>query len=105
MSTQVYPIPDFRGYVNGALTVQDKICRIEEIIGIMMNSLAESALNQDVSEYRLDDGQTKVQTIYRSATQITNAIEDLERLVVFYKNKDLPRTTVLRDHEQIRKYK
>lgn len=105
MSNGLIPVPDFGSYVKAAMTTDQKICRLEEIIAIMYDSLAESALNQDISEYRMDDGQTKVQSIYRSASQITNAIEDLERLVQFHKNKSVPRTTVLRSHEQIRQYK
>ena len=56
-------------------------------------------------EYRLDDGQTKVQTIYRSMNQIIDSVRGLEVLIQYYKNQCSPQTTVLRPHENIRKYK
>lgn len=99
----VYPTPDFRVYIRDCNTIKEKITKIEEIIALLMDSMVEAAGNQDVTEYRLDDGQTKVQTIYRSADQIRKTIYNLEALKEMYINRCTGRITRLVDHEQTRK--
>jgi len=103
MSTLVYAVPDYRLYINDATTTEIKINRIEDIILVLMDALLAGAGNQDITEYRLDDGQTKVQTIYRSAEQIRKSIEGLEALIEMYKAKVQGRIVRLIDHESSRK--
>ena len=102
MATLVYATPDFRLYINDATTTEDKINRIEVIITALLDSMLEAAANQDITEYRLDDSQTKVQTIYRSADQIRKSIEGLEALIEMYKAKVQGRIIRLMDHESSR---
>ena len=105
MSDDLYPIPDYRQYVKSGSTDAERACRLGEIITRYENVMLESADTQNISEYRLDDGQTKLQAIYRSGSQIMETIKKLQFMKEYYENKNIPRTTVLRNHESIRRYK
>lgn len=108
MATKVFATPDYRLYIVDATTTEDKINRIEDVIDALMTTMLEASLNQDITEYRLDDGQTKVQTIYRSVEQIRKSIEGLEALIEMYKAKVQGRIVRLIDHESsrnLRKYR
>ncbi len=55
----------------------DRICLI--IAGLETQQLAVIA-NSDIEEYTLDDGQTKIKTVYRDLESITKAILDFTKI-------------------------
>jgi hypothetical protein len=65
-----------------------KINRMTAIINAYSDSLLEGALNGNVSEYSLDDGQSKIRTVNRSPKDLADLIRVLElqrdRLIVRY---------------------
>jgi len=70
-------IPD---YIFGQPCINVQLARIEAIINELYKSLLKAAMNEDISEYSLDDGQTKIRTVYKSSESITKSIEAMKRL-------------------------
>lgn len=66
-------------YIGCSQSTVDKIARINAIIEALEDSLLLLASNADVEEYRLDDGQTVIKTIFREPSLIEDAISKLNR--------------------------
>ena len=56
-----------------------QIARIEAIIELLQDAELNGATNADIEEYRLDDGQTVIKTIFRDMTIIEKTINALYR--------------------------
>lgn len=67
--------------------MEDKIDRIEAIITATEDAMLNAATNSDTKEYRLDDGQTKINVAYQSMTDMTASITKLEQLKHYYINQ------------------
>ena len=67
-------------YINGGINLQDKITRLNAIITALEDSALKAAANGNISEYSLDDGQTKIRTVYRNAADVANAISAFETI-------------------------
>lgn len=68
-------------YINSASDLIDKITRYDAIInalGILI--LDDSASKAGIEEYQLDDGQTKIKTVYTTVASQARAIVEFERL-------------------------
>lgn len=87
----------FGHYILDANNIQDKIKRIETSIEKLYDMLILSAANMDLMETSLDDGQTKIKSIYRSAKEITNTIDSLDKIHTRLINKLNGRKYVLKD--------
>lgn len=74
-------------YLDSCTTNQAKVVAIDAIINSLMASAASNAGNAGISEYWLDDGQTKIKKVYRSSSSIFDAIKDFERLKQMYVNR------------------
>ena len=74
-------------YIESKLTVGEKIIAIESIISLLLVQAAENAGVDGIQEYQLDDGQSKIKTIYRGSASIMKAIEAFEKLKQYYINK------------------
>lgn len=66
-------------YVESASSLKDRLAKIYNAIDLLTNAELNAALNSDIEEYSLDDGQVKIRTVYRDPNQILKAIEVLER--------------------------
>ena len=66
-------------YVNCSDDTKEKITRINAIITALEDSELNAAANGDISEYWLDDGQTKIKTVFRDPKAIENTIQALIR--------------------------
>lgn len=67
-------------YITSATSKLDKIAKYDAILEALEMSALKSAENQDIEEYWLDDGQTKIKSIYRDPLQIVQAIETYTKL-------------------------
>ena len=94
--------PSIRTYIEDASELEEKICRIKAIIPILYDSMASAALEDDITEYRLDDGQTKINVKKRSAEEIMKSIKALEQMVGHYANEYNGRVVRVLNHEDIR---
>jgi len=74
-------------YIDSAQTICDKIVRLDAIIEALEDTALKSATNDDISEYWLDDGQTKIKTVYKGTDAVLKSIESLIKLKEYYKNK------------------
>lgn len=73
-------------YIQSAKDIKDKVKRIKAIITALLVAAESSAGNSDLTQYTLDDGQTKISCMYRSVTEILNAVKGWEALLVRYEN-------------------
>jgi len=74
-------------FVDSRTDMESKIDAIDLIIAALLTLAASSAGKDDVREYMLDDGQTKIRTEFRGMTSILRAIEDYEKLRQVYFNR------------------
>lgn len=65
-------------YINSATSLREKITRINNVITALENAALTAASGQNIQEYSLDDGQTKIRTAYRNASDIAQAINAFE---------------------------
>lgn len=92
-------------YINSAASQQARLANINAVLTALYAQRLATALNDtkaNVSEYSLDDGQTKIKTVYRNLDQINNAIHTLERERQTVYNQLNGRMTRLRDQRNFR---
>lgn len=75
------------GYIESATTIEGRITAIEAIITALLTTAANAAANEYITEYSLDDGQTKIRTAYRGTAAIMASIKSFESLKQYYMNK------------------
>ena len=64
--------------------IKANIVLIDKIITQLLNTALTAALNGDTVEYTLDTGQTKVNKVYTTPKQITDAILEYKKLRGLY---------------------
>lgn len=69
-----------QAYIDTATTLRERIDRLSAIITALETSALKAAGTGNMSEYSLDDGQTKIRTVYRNAEEVANAITAFERI-------------------------
>lgn len=74
-------------YLESKTTARAKIAAIEAIINALLASAAKAAAGENITEYWLDDGQTKIKTIRRSSKEIEGSIAAFTRLKQLYINQ------------------
>lgn len=74
-------------YVASASSLQAKITRIDSIITALEVMAVDAAATGNFEEYSLDDGQTKIRTVYRNMTDVEAAIEGFTKLKNKYINQ------------------
>jgi len=69
-------------FIDSATGLADKLIKIDAIISSLYDLAIASVAKPtaDLSEYMLDDGQTKIRTVYRSLSEIQKAILDYETI-------------------------
>ncbi len=69
-------------FINSATEIQARITNIRLVQSALRAQRLAAALDPsmaNIQEYQLDDGQTKIKTIYRSLSEINTAMHVLER--------------------------
>ena len=74
-------------FIQSATTLTAKIVRIDAIILLLEDTALKAAGGDDVEEYSLDDGQTKIKKVFRGSASILKAIYDYEKLRIMYANR------------------
>lgn len=67
-------------YVESAKTLQDRLARIDAVLLALEDTALRSAGNEDISNYLLDNGQTKIQAMYRDSASLAKAILAFEQI-------------------------
>lgn len=94
--------PSFRAYFEDADDLCDKVDRLGQIIDAQLTLAATSGLEDDVKEYRLNDGQTIINVTRRSVEEIMNTIRKLQLIRNAYINQINGRGMRLTNHEDTR---
>lgn len=84
-------------YLGTCTGLKAKIVAIDAIISALELMALSAAEKGDLSEYSLDDGQTKIKTVYRNVTDITASINGFETIKQRYINQLTGRRTRLVD--------
>jgi transcriptional antiterminator len=74
-------------YVIDSTTLKQRYNRIKAIITALENQQLLQITKSGTISYSLDDGQTRINTNYRSADDIASAIESYERILERIANK------------------
>jgi len=74
-------------FINSRTNSAEKLKAIDLIIDALYTLAASAAGKDDVEEYSLDDGQTKIRTKFRGLTSITKAILSFEQLRSMHFNR------------------
>lgn len=74
-------------YVTSVTELKDRLSRIRALITALLDAQIKAALTGNISEYSLDDGQTKIKTVNRSPKELADTITDLQRLEQTYLNQ------------------
>lgn len=74
-------------YIDSKSGARAKIAAIDTIISALLTTMAVAATSDNITEYQLDDGQTKIRTVYRSVEAIESSVRGLERLKNYYVNQ------------------
>lgn len=75
-------------YIEQAANIEEKILRIDAVINALLLAALDAASNDGISEYWLDNGQTKIKTVYRSTAAIYTSIEAFRKLKEYYVNQN-----------------
>lgn len=86
-----------RMYIQSSTTIKDKICRIDSLITALEDAAIAAASGEDIAEYSLDDGQTKIRAVNRSALEIKQSIMAFEQMRQMYIQRYNGHTTRLVD--------
>lgn len=74
-------------YVQSQTTLEAKLTAIDNVIDALILSGATMAVNDNIQEYSLNDGQTIIKTIYKGSVGIANAIKYWESIRQMYLNR------------------
>src|SRR5688572_712849 len=74
-------------YIETATTLQGKIQKIDAIIAALETAALKAAGTGNITEYTLDNGQTKIQTMYRSPEAVQSSINAFEKIRQRYINQ------------------
>jgi len=70
---------NFVEYINLSTNIKQKLARIDAVIDALESTELTAAGSADIEEYRLDDGQTIIKTIFKSSDSIEKYISALEK--------------------------
>jgi len=84
-------------YIESATSLKARLTRVCAIIAALEIRALDTTDQANVDEYRIDDGQTVIKTIYRSHEAIYKAIEAFEKLKQRLLNQLNGRSMVLRN--------
>jgi hypothetical protein len=73
-------------YLESRTDARSKIAAIDAIINALLITAAKAAEGENITEYWLDDGQTKIKTVRRTSGEIQASIKDWQKLKQYYIN-------------------
>lgn len=74
-------------YIESKTSIDAKIAAISAVIDALFLTAASSAANGDVTEYWLDDGQTKIKEVFRGPSAVMGSIKVYEQMKQYYINQ------------------
>ncbi len=92
---------NFGLYIIKDRDLRSRICNIDKVIDALIVSAANSAGTANFSEYDLDNGQSKVKTVYRSPKDVSDAIMAFEKIKQMFINQLNGRTFRMIDEKNL----
>lgn len=74
-------------YLSTCQSYRDKAAACDKIIAALLTTAELAAAGDEVTEYAMDDGQTKIKTIYKGADAVFESIKRFEGLKLFYETQ------------------
>jgi hypothetical protein len=74
-------------YIESCTSLKAKVVAIDAIIAALLTVALSATENDNIDEYWLDSGQTKIKTKYRGVSAIFVSIQNFEKLKTYYTNK------------------
>lgn len=102
MSTTAIEYNSELSFIQSGTTIDEKIIKVDSIITALEDLMVTAATSDNIQEYWLDDGQTKIKTIYRSIEQIERSIAGMDRYRSRLVNKRIGRVVPLVDGKNLR---
>lgn len=90
-------------YIESGSTLLEKIQRIDQVISALLALMVDNVSSAQYKEYQLDDGQTKIRSVYNSPADIQTSINAMEKLKQMYVNRLNGRVFRLRDGRNFNK--
>jgi peptidyl-tRNA hydrolase len=84
-------------YIDSKTTIRAKITAIDAVIDALMTTALKAAGTDNITEYSLDDGQTKIRTMYKGADSVLASVQAFEKIKQMYINRLNGRMTRLVD--------
>lgn len=89
-------------FIETATCLQDRVDKVQAIIDALYNTALVSAGNDDIEEYMLDDGQSKIRTIYKGTEAVLKSIHSFEKIKQMYINQINGRVVRMVDSKSLR---
>tara|TARA_R110002167_G_scaffold110087_3_gene280327 strand:+ start:4469 stop:4768 length:300 start_codon:yes stop_codon:yes gene_type:complete len=90
-------------YIQSSTALCDKIEKIDLIITALEETALSSAANDNIEEYWLDDGQSKIKTRYKGTDEIFKSIYAFEKMRQIYVNRLNGRVVRMVDSRSLRR--
>ena len=90
-------------YIESSTNLCDKIEKIDAIIAALETTALKAASNDNIEEYWLDDGQSKIKTVYKGADEVMKSIVAFERMRQIYVNRLNGRVVRMVDSKSFRR--
>ena len=74
-------------YIQSSTALCEKIAKIDSIIAALEDTALSSAANDNIEEYWLDDGQSKIKTTYKGTDEVFKSIHAFEKMRQIYVNR------------------
>jgi len=92
-------------YIIDSKSLKERYDRLCQIIAALELQMVSASANADIESYSLDDGQTRINTTYRSSESIAKAILGFEQIKTRVMEQLLgTRVVALRDAKTIQSY-
>jgi len=90
-------------YIQNSTALCDKIAKIDAIIEALEATALSSAANDNIEEYWLDDGQSKIKTTYKGTDEVFKSIISFEKMRQIYVNRLNGRVVRMVDSRSLRR--
>lgn len=90
-------------YIDVETDLKARLVRIDAIIRALEDTALKSAATGEITEYTLDDGQTKISQVYRNPAEVERSITAYERIRERIINKLTGRMVRLSDESNFRR--
>lgn len=84
-------------FLESATSQKDKLDKITALLDALLLVMTSAALNEEIEEYWLDDGQTRIKASYRGVEGILKSYNSLLALQQLYLNRLNGRQMSLKD--------